>query len=138
MKKPLFTVLALFCIGSATAYIRSTIENQTFHPNGNIKSEVVEINGVKTTKYYDESGTLISQGELKNGVEQGMWKYFDKDGNVNVMFGKVSFTEEALNENFKALFDQINKVKPNSVKGAYIKKITVSTTMGPGINVTVE
>ena len=41
MKKPLFTVLALFCIGSATAYIRSTIENQTFHPNGNIKSEVV-------------------------------------------------------------------------------------------------
>ena len=62
----------------------------------------------------------------------------DKDGNVNVMFGKVSFTEEALNENFKALFDQINKVKPNSVKGAYIKKITVSTTMGPGINVTVE
>ena len=47
MKKPLFTVLALFCIGSATAYIRSTIENQTFHPNGNIKSEVVEINGVK-------------------------------------------------------------------------------------------
>lgn len=82
MKKTLFTVLALFCIGSATAYIRSTIENQTFHPNGNIKSEVVEINGVKTTKYYDESGILISQGELKNGVEQGMWKYFDKDGNV--------------------------------------------------------
>ena len=82
MKKPLFTVLALFCIGSATAYISSTIENQTFHPNGNIKSEVVEINGVKTTKYYDESGTLISQGELKNGVEQGMWKYFDKDGKV--------------------------------------------------------
>ena len=82
MKKSLFTVLALFCIGSATAHIRSIIDNQTFHPNGNIKSEVVEINGVKTTKYYDESGTLISQGELKNGVEQGTWKYFDKDGNV--------------------------------------------------------
>ena len=44
MKKSLFTVLALFCIGSATAHIRSTIDNQTFHPNGNIKSEVVEIN----------------------------------------------------------------------------------------------
>ena len=55
MKKSLFTVLALFCIGSATAHIRSTIDNQTFHPNGNIKSEVVEINGVQTTKYYDES-----------------------------------------------------------------------------------
>ena len=59
MKKPLFTVLALFCIGSATAYIRSTIENQTFHPNGNIKSEVVEINGVKTTKYFDKDGNVI-------------------------------------------------------------------------------
>ena len=45
MKKSLFTVLALFCIGSATAHIRSTIDNQTFHPNGNIKSEVVEIKG---------------------------------------------------------------------------------------------
>ena len=65
MKKPLFTVLALFVLVLLPAYIRSTIENQTFHPNGNIKSEVVEINGVKTTKYYDESGTLISQGELK-------------------------------------------------------------------------
>ena len=72
-------------------------------------------------------------------IKAGKVEYrVDKDGNVNVMFGKVSFTEEALNENFKALFDQINKVKPNSVKGAYIKKITVSTTMGPGINVTVE
>ena len=82
MKKPLFTDFSAFLYWFCYGDIRSTIENQTFHPNGNIKSEVVEINGVKTTKYYDESGTLISQGELKNGVEQGTWKYFDKDGNV--------------------------------------------------------
>lgn len=87
-----------------------------------------------------KTGTVtMNVAQAIDEIKKGKVEYrVDKDGNVNVMFGKVSFTEEALNENFKALFDQINKVKPNSVKGAYIKKITVSTTMGPGINVTVE
>ena len=87
-----------------------------------------------------KTGTVtMNVAQAIDDIKKGKVEYrVDKDGNVNVMFGKVSFTEEALNENFKALFDQINKVKPNSVKGAYIKKITVSTTMGPGINVTVE
>ena len=87
-----------------------------------------------------KTGTVtMNVAQAIDEIKKGKVEYrVDKDGNVNVMFGKVSFTEEALNENFKALFDQINKVKPNSVKGAYIKKITVATTMGPGINVTVE
>ena len=87
-----------------------------------------------------KTGTVtMNVAQAIEEIKKGKVEYrVDKDGNVNVMFGKVSFTEEALNENFKALFDQISKVKPNSVKGAYIKKITVSTTMGPGINVTVE
>lgn len=87
-----------------------------------------------------KTGTVtMNVAQSIDEIKKGKVEYrVDKDGNVNVMFGKVSFTEEALNENFKALFDQISKVKPNSVKGAYIKKITVSTTMGPGINVTVE
>ena len=87
-----------------------------------------------------KTGTVtMNVAQAIDEIKKGKVEYrVDKDGNVNVMFGKVSFTEEALNENFKALFDQINKVKPNSVKGAYIKKITVSTTMGPGINVTIE
>lgn len=95
MKKSIFTVLALFCISSVSAYVKHDVWDS--HPSGNIKSEVVEtddakmtkirsevveIDGVKITKYYDESGTLLSQGKLKNGVEQGTWKYFDKDGNV--------------------------------------------------------
>ena len=71
-------------------------------------------------------------------IKKGKVEYrVDRDGNVNVLIGKCSFTEEALAENFKALQDQIVRVKPASVKGAYIKGITVSTTMGPGIKVTI-
>ena len=54
------------------------------------------------------------------------------------MIGKCSFTAEALEANYKALYDQIVKVKPSTVKGTYIKGITVSTTMGPGIRVSAE
>ena len=72
-------------------------------------------------------------------IKKGKVEYrVDKDGNINVLFGKVSFTEEALVENFKALYDRILKARPVTVKGAYLKGVTVSTTMGPGIKVTVE
>jgi large subunit ribosomal protein L1 len=53
------------------------------------------------------------------------------------MIGKVSFSEEALAQNFKALYDQLAKIRPNSIKGIYMKSVTVSTTMGPGIKVTI-
>ena len=72
-------------------------------------------------------------------IKKGKVEYrVDRDGNLNVLIGKASFTEEALTENFKALYDQIMRVKPSTVKGQYIKGITVSSTMGPGIKVTVE
>lgn len=72
-------------------------------------------------------------------IKKGKVEYrVDKDGNINVLFGKVSFTEEALVENFKALYDRILKARPVTVKGAYLKGVTVSTTMSPGIKVTVE
>ena len=67
-------------------------------------------------------------------IKKGKVEYrVDKEGNVNCMIGKTSFSEEALAQNYKALYDQLMRVKPNTIKGAYIKKITVSTTMGPGI-----
>lgn len=62
----------------------------------------------------------------------------DRDGNVNVLIGKTSFSDEQLAGNFKALYDQIVKIKPSTVKGTYIKGITVSTTMGPGIKVSMD
>lgn len=59
----------------------------------------------------------------------------DKFGIAHVGIGKKSFTPEALVENYGALLDEILRAKPASSKGRYIKSITVSTTMGPGIKV---
>ena len=59
----------------------------------------------------------------------------DKHSNLNFMIGKVSFSAEALEQNYQAAVDEIERLKPSAAKGRYIKKITVSTTMGPGIPV---
>ncbi len=59
----------------------------------------------------------------------------DDTGNVHVAIGKVSFDSQKLVENFQALLDAIKKAKPASAKGIYIKNISLSTTMGPGIKV---
>ncbi len=59
----------------------------------------------------------------------------DKHGNLQCSIGRVSFAENALVENFSAVFDEVLRLKPSSAKGRYIKGVTVSTTMGPGIKV---
>ena len=61
----------------------------------------------------------------------------EKAGIVHAPVGKISFTEEALFENAKTVIDSIAKAKPSSSKGRYIKRCTVSSTMGPGIRVDV-
>ncbi|MGV1005922.1 MAG: 50S ribosomal protein L1 [Candidatus Nanopelagicales bacterium] len=57
----------------------------------------------------------------------------DKHANLNFPIGKVSFTDTALIENYASALEEILRLKPSSAKGRYIKKITISTTMGPGI-----
>ena len=59
----------------------------------------------------------------------------DKGGVVHAPIGKVSFGIEKITENFLSVIDVINKSKPSSSKGIYLRKITISNTMGPGINV---
>ncbi len=69
-------------------------------------------------------------------IKAGKIEYrLDKTNIVHVPLGKVSFSEEALQENFKALMDAIMKAKPSAVKGAYLKSITLTSTMGPGVKV---
>lgn len=71
-------------------------------------------------------------GEFKGGkVEYRTDRY----GNVHVRLGKVSFDAAALEDNFRAVMDEIQRAKPASSKGRYLKKVTVSSTMGPGVNV---
>jgi large subunit ribosomal protein L1 len=59
----------------------------------------------------------------------------EKAGIVQVGVGKASFTEKALTENITALVNEIKRVKPSGAKGNYMKKVTVSSTMGPGIKI---
>jgi large subunit ribosomal protein L1 len=59
----------------------------------------------------------------------------EKAGIVHALVGRVSFTEEALIENTKAVVESINKAKPSTSKGKYLKRFTISSTMGPGIRV---
>jgi large subunit ribosomal protein L1 len=59
----------------------------------------------------------------------------DKQANLHLVIGKTSFDEKRLVENYGAALDEINRAKPSAAKGKYLKKITVATTMGPGIPV---
>ena len=59
----------------------------------------------------------------------------DKVGNIQMTIGKASFGAEKLAENFKTVYDALMKAKPSTIKGAYIKNISVASTMGPGIKV---
>ena len=59
----------------------------------------------------------------------------EKTGIIHAGIGKASFTEEALEINVKAMIDALNKAKPSGAKGTYIKKISLSSTMGPGFKI---
>ena len=71
-----------------------------------------------------------------NDIKAGKIEYrLDKSNIIHVPVGKASFTEEQLNENFTALMGAIIKAKPSSAKGQYLKSVTLTNTMGPGIKV---
>ena len=84
-----------------------------------------------------KTGTVtMDTAKAVKEVKGGRVEYrTDSYGNVHVLVGKVSFTEEQLLENIKAFVSLIMKSKPSIVKGEYIKKISVSSTMGPGIKI---
>ncbi|MCI8401555.1 MAG: 50S ribosomal protein L1 [Lachnospiraceae bacterium] len=69
-------------------------------------------------------------------IKAGKIEYrLDKTNIIHCPIGKVSFTEEQLSENLKALTDAIVKAKPAAVKGQYLKSVTLASTMGPGIKI---
>ena len=73
-----------------------------------------------------------------NDIKAGKIEYrLDKTNIIHVPVGKASFTEEQLADNFQTLIDAILKAKPSTVKGAYLKSVTMTSTMGPGVKLNV-
>ena len=71
-----------------------------------------------------------------NDIKAGKIEYrLDKSNIIHVPIGKASFSEEQLADNFQTLMDAINKAKPASLKGQYLRSITLAPTMGPGVKV---
>ena len=71
-----------------------------------------------------------------NDIKAGKIEYrLDKTNIIHVPIGKASFTEEQLADNFQTLIDAINKAKPAAVKGQYLRSVTLTSTMGPGVKI---
>lgn len=100
-----------------------------------VVGKIGRILGPKGLMPNPKSGTVTF--ELANAIKDtkaGKVEYrVDKAAIINVPIGKVSFGQEKLAENFKTISEAVIKAKPASAKGKYLKSVTVSTTMGPGI-----
>jgi len=88
-----------------------------------------------------KAGTVVPADDLPRVIKEakaGRVEFrLDKTSNIHVSIGKVSFEADRLYENFTALMDAIKKAKPAAAKGTYIKHITVTSTMSPGIKLDV-
>lgn len=84
-----------------------------------------------------KTGTVTFEVEKAiNEIKAGKVEYrVDKAGNIHAPIGKVSFEDEKLVENFATIYDTILKAKPATAKGVYVKNVSVTSTMGPGVKV---
>ena len=84
-----------------------------------------------------KAGTVTFEvGEAVKQLKAGRIEFrVDRHGNIHAVVGKVSFSKEKLVENIKALMEQILRLRPASAKGQYVRNVTLSTTMGPGIKI---
>ena len=99
--------------------------------------KIGKILGPKGLMPNPKSGTVtMDVAKAINDIKAGKIEYrLDKTNIIHCPIGKASFGEEKLTENFKTLMSAIVKAKPASAKGQYLKSISVSATMGPGIKV---
>jgi large subunit ribosomal protein L1 len=78
-------------------------------------------------------------GKAVEDVKKGKIEYrTDAEGNIHGVIGRVSFTENQLTENLDMFVNTILKIKPSTVKGIYVKNITISSTMGPGVKLDIN
>jgi large subunit ribosomal protein L1 len=86
-----------------------------------------------------KAGTVtMDVAKAVNDIKAGKIEYrLDKTNIIHVPVGKASFTNEQLSDNFQALMGAINKAKPASLKGQYIRSAVLASTMGPGVKLNV-
>jgi large subunit ribosomal protein L1 len=86
-----------------------------------------------------KAGTVVPAGDIPRVIKEsraGRVEFrLDKTANLHVPVGKVSFSQETLAENLSAFLDAVRRAKPPAAKGNYIRRITVTSTMGPGVRV---
>lgn len=84
-----------------------------------------------------KAGTVVAAQDMDRAIKEakaGRVEYrLDKTNNIHVSIGKASFSAEKLFENYVALMDAINKSRPSGAKGNFVKRITITSTMGPGV-----
>jgi large subunit ribosomal protein L1 len=86
-----------------------------------------------------KAGTVVSAADLPRVIRDakaGRVEFrLDKTANIHVPIGKVSFTLDKLAENMESLMEAIKKAKPSAAKGIYLRRVTIASTMGPGVKV---
>jgi large subunit ribosomal protein L1 len=84
-----------------------------------------------------KAGTVTNDiGKAVREIKAGKLEYrVDRQGNLHLIIGKRSFDEQRLIQNYLAVVDEILRAKPSTAKGRYLKSVTLSTTMGPGIHI---
>ncbi|MGV8025840.1 MAG: 50S ribosomal protein L1 [Anaerolineaceae bacterium] len=89
-----------------------------------------------------KAGTVVKGEDLPQAIKEakaGRVEFrLDKTANIHVSIGKVAFDAKKLTENFSALMSALKKAKPAAAKGIFIRKITVTSTMGPGVKVDIN
>ena len=105
-----------------------------------VVSKLAKVLGPKGLMPNPKSGTVSNDvSKAVNELKAGKIEFrVDKEGIIHVGIGKLSFEADKIVENFNTFMDAIIKAKPNSLKGKYVKKVSISSTMGPGLKLDVE
>ena len=99
--------------------------------------KIGKILGPKGLMPNPKTGTVTTNvSDAIANIRKGMVEYrADSNGNVHALVGKVSFDEDKLTENLVSFINEVIKNKPTGVKGSFVKNISISSTMGPGVKI---
>src|SRR5699024_1763822 len=100
-------------------------------------TQLGRVRGQKALMPHPQTGTVTLDVEKDvNEIKAGKVEYrVDKASNLHVPIGRISFNEEQLVENFNAIAETVAKIKPQTSKGTYVRNVSITSTMGPGIKV---